>query len=233
MKTEVPNVPQGHYAQATQNQVYPVNLSEKITADNVQRMGEMFALRAFKPFLRYADPAFGGLYKGLIRDINRPNDISHTLSDGYDIAQTAICFLCEHIGKTLNDVLGTDRRGKVLTVKLACFRTVNRSLNKLFSNTRRSVCIENVYEPKTATQFDFDATETVTKEDFTAVDETIAKLELTDKQKNALLCLMNEPSYSEVARQLSRNVGTIWVTISRIREKYIKLFGTPKLRTSF
>ena len=156
-----------------------VNFTETITVDNVQKMGEMLAVSAFKPFLRYADNVFGSLYKGLILDIHWSNAKGHTFSDGYDFAQEAICFLCGHIGKKLADIIGTDRCGKEVSVKLACFRTITRSLNRQMTNKFRNVCIDKVYEPKIATQFDTDI-ESKSKEneveDFTKVNDTIEKL---------------------------------------------------------
>ena len=205
-------------------------LSDEITAENVKQMGEFIALRAFKPFLRHADSILGNLYKGLIRDINRSNTVRHIFSDGYDIAQTAICFLCEHLGKTLNDVLGTDRRGKILTVKLACFRSVNRSINRVLAHRKRAICIDNVFESKAAVQFETDTEEHISEDDFTVVNETIEKLNLTDRQKVILRCLMDTNSYSEAARTLSLNKGTIWIIIMRIRKKYLRNFPEPLFR---
>ncbi len=207
-----------------------VDFSEKISPENVQRMGEVMALMAFKPFLSYADSALGRLYGGLIKDINRKNTVGYTFSDGYDFAQDAICFLCGHMGKTMAAVLGTDRRGKTLTVKLACFRTITKSLNERLTNHVRTVCIDKVYEPKTATQFESDIVNDMPKEDYTAVNETIKRLNLTDKQRNALLSLMDTNSYSESARILSINRGTVWVLVAKVREKYIRIFSEPKLR---
>ena len=34
------------------------------------------------------------------------------VSDGYDVAQTAICFLYQFIGRKVSDIYGKDRRGK-------------------------------------------------------------------------------------------------------------------------
>jgi DNA-directed RNA polymerase specialized sigma24 family protein len=206
-------------------------LSKVITTDNVQRIGEMMAVCAFKPFLRYADTVFGRLYKGLVCDIKSKNKLGHTLSDGYDIAQEAMCFLCEHIGKRLCDELYIDKRDKIVTVMLACFRTLNRSLNKMLSNTKRSVCIDSVYESKITAQFEADTTECV-EEDLTAVNNTIEQLKLTDRQKDILLCTMDASSYSDAARIMDINKATIWVIITRIRKKYIRIFSEPQWRTS-
>ena len=50
------------------------------------------------------------------------------LSDGYDVAQTAICFLYQFIGKKVSDIYGKDRRGKEIIIKLACYWKVDGEL---------------------------------------------------------------------------------------------------------
>ena len=68
-------------------------------------------------------------YKGLLRDINRSyDDISH-YSDGYDIAQEAMLFLCQHMGERLDDVYYT-KTGRKITIKQACFSVADRYLAK-------------------------------------------------------------------------------------------------------
>jgi DNA-binding CsgD family transcriptional regulator len=134
------------------------------------------------------------------------------------------------MGKTLNDVLGTDRRGKVITVRLACLRTITKSLNKRLTNHVRTTCIDRVRETKTATHFKSALISDVPGDDYTAVNETIDRLKLTDKQKTALLSVMDTNSYSESARILCVNRGTVWVLIKGVRNKYIRIFAEPKWR---
>lgn len=62
-----------------------------IAADNIKKIGELIALltilcRSGKDLYR--------LYDGLIKDCNKSNDSLVEYSDGYDIAQTAMLFLC-------------------------------------------------------------------------------------------------------------------------------------------
>lgn len=216
-------------SQFTQDQRYPVSLSDTITADNVKYIGEMMALTSLKVFIKHSGIAeFYKLYKGLIKDIHRSTDADFNFSDGYDFAQTAICYLCEHYGRTLNDVLGTDKRGKIITIKRACLRTVSRSINRKFSHLSRSVCIDELKPCETAVQFELN-----TEIDYTAVDATIERLNLTDKQKTALLCRMGGNSYPETARLLSSKTTSIWDRITLVRNKYVRIFGEPKFRTSF
>ncbi len=96
-----------------------------ISAENVQRMGKVIALcvRGGKDL--------HNLYKGLLKDINRAGDDMSHYSDGYEIAQEAMLFLCQHMGKRLDDVYIT-KTGKKITIKQACFSVANRYLAKNF-----------------------------------------------------------------------------------------------------
>lgn len=86
-----------------------------ITKDNVQRIGEIIAVATIKTVMCRSGKNLYWLYDGLIRDCRRANVVNYTYSDGYDIAQTAMVFLCEHIGKQLGDNY-TTARGKVITI---------------------------------------------------------------------------------------------------------------------
>ena len=79
-------------------------LSETISFDNVQQIGELITLKALRGFLAFSRQSFEKLYIAYVKDLNRLNYPTHTFSDAYDLAQTAICFLCDFIGKELTDV---------------------------------------------------------------------------------------------------------------------------------
>ena len=53
------------------------------------------------------------------------SDDKETYSDGYDIAQEVILFLCNHIGKKLGD-LELDLKGKLVSIKTLAMRIVFR-----------------------------------------------------------------------------------------------------------
>ena len=57
-------------------------------------MGEVIALCDIKTVIVRGGKDLHNLYKGLLGDINRSNDDMGRFSDGYDIAQEAILFLC-------------------------------------------------------------------------------------------------------------------------------------------
>ena len=106
-------------------------LSETFSFDNIQQIGELITLKALRGFLAFSRQSFEKLYIAYVKDLNRLNYPAHTFSDTYDLAQTAICFLCDFIGKELNDVY-TIKNGKVITIKQATYALVCRHL--LFRN---------------------------------------------------------------------------------------------------
>ena len=75
-----------------------------ISAENVQRMGEVIALCAIKTVIVRGGKDLHNLYKGLLHDANRSENDMSCYSDGYEIAQEAMLFLCQHMGKRLDDV---------------------------------------------------------------------------------------------------------------------------------
>lgn len=103
-----------------------------ITQDNNLRIGEIIAVATIKTVMCRSGKNLYWLYDGLIQDCKRRADVNHIYSDGYDIAQTAALFLCEHIGKQLGDTYIT-ACGKVITIKQACFRFVDRYLDKQYT----------------------------------------------------------------------------------------------------
>ncbi|MBP5428732.1 MAG: hypothetical protein J6Z04_05550 [Clostridia bacterium] len=109
-----------------------LDLSTEITRENVQRIGEILALVVIRYASSHGNHDLYWLYNGLLRDMNRRPDSENHYSEGYDVASTAICFLCDHIGERLGDPV-VNKYGKTITVERACFRRRSR----FFSRRRR------------------------------------------------------------------------------------------------
>lgn len=77
---------------------------EPISNENVKLMGEMIALQALRTVKKFDMKIADRLYIGLIKDLYHMNEIDYIVSDGYDVAQTAICF-----GDLLGDILLSER----------------------------------------------------------------------------------------------------------------------------
>ena len=90
-------------------------------------MGEMIALQALRTVKKYDLKIADKLYIGLIKDLHHVNEIDYTVSDGYDCAQTAICFLYQFMGRNVYDTYGKDRIGKEITIKHATVKSTGSS----------------------------------------------------------------------------------------------------------
>ena len=145
-----------------------------ISAENVQKMGEIIALTCIKTVMFRSGKDLRCLYNGLLHDMNRSKDDLSPFSNAYDIAQEAMLFLCQHIGEKLGDNY-TTKYGKVVTIKSACYRCADNYLQKQY--TRHLSNIISLDERITAepeTTLDDEQ-----KNDYTAIDGLIAKMNLT------------------------------------------------------
>ena len=176
-----------------------------ISQDNVQRIAELISLRALKMLCQFSQKAFIRLYKGLIRDVYYPDVYpNHTFSDGYDILQTAICFLCEHMGKRMDTVISIDKEGKPVDIKRACFKIVNHQVHKYtyIFNKFRSMDLP--------TEKEYVAPDVLHEEqDYSVVDQKLQKMNLNQGQKDVLECFMNGLSYRKAASYLGIAVSTV------------------------
>ena len=161
------------------------------------------------------------IYADLCVDIKRKNDINHTYSDSYDLVQECALFLCNHYGKRLNDVLTHDKKGKVITVKIACVRAMSKLITRKTSDDFRSVSLEalmSVSEPSCEIEED------VVK-DYTVYDSIVDGLNLTDNMKIALECRQNGLSYPEIATILERAQSTVFEYFIKMRQRYVTIYG--------
>lgn len=186
-----------------------------ITADNIKKIGELIALLTIRTVMCRSGKDLYRLYDGLIKDCNKSNDSLAEYSDGYDIAQTAMLFLCEHIGKRLGDNYVTTR-GNAISIKQACFRFTDRYLDKQFA--RHLAHITAISDSVASSHISFIDDES--NNDYTAVDELIERMHLTQGEYDVLCAYMSGLTYLEVTRLLKVNRTTIWRRRTRIQEKY-------------
>ena len=103
--------------------------AEPISKDNVKLMGEMIALQLFRTRKKHCCRIADKLYIGLIKDLHHMGEIDYIVSDGYDYAQTAMCFLWQYEGKKVDDVCYTEDNGREISIKLACYRETGNRLD--------------------------------------------------------------------------------------------------------
>lgn len=187
-----------------------------IAADNIKKIGELIALLTIRTVMCRSGKDLYRIYDGLIKDCNKSRDSLDEYSDGYDIAQTAMLFLCEHIGKRLGDTY-TTTRGNIISIKQACFRFTDRYLDKQF--TRHLAHTTAISDSVASSHITFIDDES--NNDYTAVDALIERMNLTQGEYDVLCAYMSGLTYLEVTQLLKVNRTTIWRRRMKLQKKYL------------
>ena len=120
------------------------------------------------------------------------NDSCHVFSDAYDFVQNAVCFLCEFVGKSLNDVYMI-KNGQEITIKKATYLLVGRTIDRMRRYMSRSRDI-NDYTEKLSVEIDH-----YEEKDYTEVDNKIELLNLKPRDRAVLDCYMDGITCNEIA----------------------------------
>ena len=192
-------------------------LSEIISFENVQKMGEMITLKTLRGRYALARHSLERLYVGFVKDLDERNNPTHVFSEGYDLVQTAVCFLLGFVGKSLNDVY-TVKNGNVITIKKATYTLVGRYIDRIRRNVNRARDI-NDYTEELSVEID-----AYQEKDYTAVDNTIARMGLSPCEKEVLDCYMAGLGGVEIAEMLDVDRVTVWRRRQRVQVKYKALF---------
>ena len=187
-----------------------------ISAENVQKMGEVIALTCIKTVIIRSGKDLRGLYNGILHDMNRSKEDYSPFSNAYDIAQEAMLFLCQHIGKKLGDNY-TTKYGKVVTIKSACYRCADNYLQKQYTrHIANTVSLDERITAEHETICDNEQ-----KTDYTVVDGLISKMHLTAVEHETLSILMAGFTMLQIGKILNVNRTTIWRRQNSIRKKYM------------
>ena len=201
--------------------------AEPISAENVKLMGEMIALQALRTVKKFDMKVADRLYIGLIKDLHHMGEVDYIVSDGYDVAQTAICFLYQFAGRKVSETCGKDRKGKEISIKLACYREVDHFINLLRNRPdRRGTIVEPIdFTDYKALPMDpvncFEQEQT----DYSKYDELVSALQLSALEVAILNCYMNGMRQAEVCAELGIGRGTINHRKASIRQRYYNLYG--------
>ena len=193
-------------------------LSETISFENIQLMGEMITLKTLRGYFAYSRQGLDWLYVCLIKDLNRSNDSEHVFSDAYDLVQNAICFLCEFVGKKLTDVYMI-KNGQEITIKQATYSLVSRLIDRMCRHFDRSCNIELCSE-ELSVEIDH-----YQEKDYTEVDNKIERLGLKPRDRVVLDCYMAGMTCNEIAEFLDISRITVWRRRTRAQVKYKTLFN--------
>ena len=197
--------------------------SEVISPENVKLMGEMIALQALRTLKKYDRQVADRYYIGLIKDLHHMGERNYIISDGYDIAQNAICFLCQFMGRKVSDIYGKDKKGIDITIKLACYRELDRELMRYRKNAQKTEEIDftdyKALPMDPVNRFEHEQT------DYGKYDELIEVLKLSELELAILNCYMNGMVQSQVCAELGIGRGTIYHRKASIRKRYYDQFG--------
>ena len=198
--------------------------SEPISAENVKLMGEMIALQALRTHKKFDMKVADRLYIGLIKDLHHMSEIDYIVSDGYDVAQAAICFLYQFIGRTVHEIYGKDRKGKEISIKLACYREIDGELMRLRRKAEKTDYID--FTDYKALPMDpvncFEQEQT----NYSKYDTIVEALQLSALELAILNCYMNGMVQSEVCAELGIGRGTIYHHKVSIRKRYYTIYKT-------
>ena len=198
---------------------------EPISNENVKLMGEMMALQALRTAKKFDWQVADRYYIGLIKDLHHMGEIDHIMSDGYDIAQTAICFLYQFRGKKVSDIYGKDRKGIEITIKLACYRELDGILLRYRRHAQKTDEIDftdyKALPMDPVNCFEHERT------DYSKYDELVKTLKLSELELAILNSYMNGMVKSEVMAELGIGRGTLYHRKASIRRRYYSLYNEP------
>jgi hypothetical protein len=194
---------------------YSTDLETVITTENVQYLGENMALCTLKHKRTYRGINFEKLYYDLVRDIHCKCNIDRHISDGYDFAQTAMCFLCEYIGLPLGAVI-TDRLNHQVTIRHACYSLLCNMMYRKYMTTRNEYSIKGTDKSKTTEPFnDYDK-----EAEYEKVESIIGAMRLNNRQKTILDFYMEGFGVSEISRRMNLATSTVWRNRMKLQMKY-------------
>ena len=200
-------------------------MKEEISPDNVFAMAEIIAFTETRYLIGYMGTQMQKTYIDLYKDILNKNDVTRVLSDGYDLVQECALCLCEHYGKHLNDVIGYTKKGKKITVQMACIRKMNKLINGKTRDRYRNISLEALPRKSEPT---VEIKEEV-KQDYEQCDKIVESLNLTENMRIALECRMAGLSYPEIGRILERAQATVYEYFIKMRLRYLAIYGVENV----
>ena len=196
---------------------------EPISDENVKLMGEMMALQSLRTAKKFDWQVADKYYIGLIKDLHHMGEVDYIVSDGYDIAQTAICFLCQFKGKKVSDSYGKDRKGIEITIKLACYRELDGILRRYRRNAQKTDEIDftdyKALPMDPVNYYEYEQT------NYDKYDELVETLKLSELELAILNCYMQGMHQTAVCAELGIGRGTIYHRKASISRRYCDYYG--------
>ena len=196
-------------------------LKEEISQDNVLAMSEIIAFSETRYLIGFMGSRMQKMYADLIADIKHKYETNYALSDSYDLVQECALYLLQHYGKHVYDIIGYTKKGKKITVQIACIKKMTKLITRKWSDCYRSISVDDLTpnnEPSTVIQEEI-------SQDYTVYDEILEKLNLTDNMRTALECRMSGLSYPEIGKILERAQSTVFEYFIKMRQRYSAIYA--------
>ncbi len=196
-------------------------MKEEISPDNAFAMAEIITFAETRYLIGYMGTQMQKMYVNLYKDILNKNDVTRVLSDGYDLVQECALCLCEHYGKHLSDIIGYTKKGKKITVQMACIRRMDKLINQKSRDRYRNISLEALTrksEPSVEMKEEV-------QQDYEQCDKIVESLNLTENMRVALECRMAGLSYPEIGRILERAQATVYEYFIKMRQRYMAIYG--------
>ena len=196
-------------------------MKEEISQNNMLVIAEHIAFMELRYQIGYQGSRVQKMYADLYADIKHKNELGHTFSDSYDLVQEGALYLCEHYGKHLNDVICYNKKGKPITIEIACIRKMMKLINLKARDYHRSVSLDALTP---ASEPSCEMPEEISQ-DYTLYENIVTSLNLTENMRIALECRQNGLSYPEIGRVLSRAQATVYEYFIKMRQRYTTIYG--------
>lgn len=196
-------------------------LKDPISPDNVFAMSEIIAFMETRYLISYAGTRMQQLNTNLFKDIKNRDDVTRSLSDGYDLVQECALYLCEHYEQHLYDVIGYTKKGKKITVEIACIKQMTKLLNRKMRDGCRNISLDALTP---ANQPTIEIKEEI-EQDYIKCDKIVESLNLSDNMRLALECRMAGLSYPEIGQILERNQSTVYEYFIKMRKRFTAIYG--------
>jgi len=186
-----------------------------ITKGNVQALGEVIAIRAVTLKKKFEGKNLEKLQGGMLYDIYHNKGINSTYSDGYDVVQEAVCFLCNYIGRPLGEVCQKSKHGKGFDcIRLACYKHI-------YSYLRKQIQVNKQLENEVINFIAVDEDIIKEPEDLTRVNFLIEKMKLTPKEFKVLSCFYDQMTYDNIEKTAHIARRTISKIRKSLKQKYL------------
>ena len=196
-------------------------LKEEIAQNNVLAMAELITIMEVRFQIGYVGSRMQKMYADLYADLKNKNKLGYVLSNSYDLVQEAALFLCDYYGKHLSDVIGYTKKGKPITIEIACIKKIMKIINRKTSDCYRTVeldALTSASEPRCEIIDEIE-------QDYTEYENIVKSLNLTENMRVALECRIKGLSYPEIGRVLSRAQSTVFEYFIKMCQRYMAIYG--------